>query len=115
MSENKIIVDKYMDGFIKLDHEQILSCLTEDIEWELPGIFHVFGKESFNKEIENDEFIGKPLITVTRMIEDNNIVVAEGKVSAEKKEGGYFNAVFCDVFDMENSKIKRLTSYINQV
>ena len=115
MSENKKIVDKYMDGFIKLDHEQILSCLAEDVEWELPGIFHIFGKESFDKEIENDAFIGKPLIIITRMIEENNIVVSEGKVSAEKREGGYFNAVFCDVFDMENSKIKRLTSYLNQV
>ncbi len=115
MSENKKIVDKYIDGFIKLDHEQILSCLTEDVEWELPGMFHIFGKESFDKEIENDAFIGKPLITITRMIEENNIVVAEGKISAEKREGGYFNAVFCDVFDMENSKIKRLISYLNQV
>ncbi len=115
MSENKKIVDKYMDGFIKLDHEQILSCLTEDVEWELPGIFHIIGKEYFDKEIENDAFIGKPLITIIRMIEDNNIVVAEGKVSAEKREGGYFKAVFCDVFDMENSKIRRLTSYLNKV
>jgi len=115
MSENKKIVDKYIDGFIKLDHEQILSCLTEDVEWELPGIFHIFGKESFDKEIENDAFIGKPLITITRMIEENNIVVAEGKVSAEKREGGYINAVFCDVFDIEKLKIKRLISYLNQV
>lgn len=115
MSENKKIVEKYIDGFIKLDHEQILSCLTEDVEWELPGIFHICGKESFDKEIENDAFIGKPSITIVRMIEENNIVVAEGKVSAGKREGGYFNAVFCDVFDMKNSRIKRLTSYLNQV
>ena len=115
MTENKKTVERYMDGFNKSDHVQILSCLTEGVEWEIPGLFDIVGKAAFDKEIENDAFIGKPLIIITRMIEENNIVVSEGKVSAEKREGGYFNAVFCDVFDMENSKIKRLTSYLNQV
>jgi hypothetical protein len=32
MSENKKIVERYMDGFDKSDHEQILSCLTNDVE-----------------------------------------------------------------------------------
>ena len=31
MSENKKTVEKFMDGFNKADHQQILSCLTE--EW----------------------------------------------------------------------------------
>ena len=115
MSENKTVVDRYIDGFVKMDREQILSCLTEDVEWQLPGMFHVFGKEAFDKEIENEAFVGSPSITITRMIEDDDIVVAEGKVSVRKKEGGYFNAVFCDVFEMEGSKIKRLVSYLNQV
>ncbi len=115
MTGNKKIVEIYMDGFNKSDHKQILSCLTDDIEWEMPGTFHLFGKESFDKEIENDAFIGSPAITITRMVEENNVVVAEGKVSARKRAGGGLNAVFCDVFDMENEKIKRLVSYLNQV
>jgi ketosteroid isomerase-like protein len=52
MTENKRTVDKYMDGFRKSDHEQILSCLTDDIEWEMPGAFHLIGKDAFDKEIE---------------------------------------------------------------
>ena len=41
-----------------------------------------------------------------------------GKVEVllvRKREGGILNAVFCDVFEMENAKIKRLTSYLTQV
>lgn len=30
MSPNKKTVQKYMDGFNKSDHEQILSCLADD-------------------------------------------------------------------------------------
>ena len=115
MTGNKKTVERYMEGFNKSDHGQILSCLTDDIEWYIPGAFHVAGKESFDKEIENEAFIGPPQITTTRMVEENDVVVAEGKVMVRKREGGILNAVFCDVFEMENEKIKRLTSYLTQV
>ena len=72
MTENKRTVEKYMDGFRKSDHELILSCVTDDIEWEMPGGFHLIGKEAFDKEIENDAFVGSPTITVTRTIEENH-------------------------------------------
>jgi ketosteroid isomerase-like protein len=115
MTENKKTVERYMDGFNKSDHEQILSCLTEDIEWKMPGAFHLVGKDSFDKEIENDAFVGSPVVTITRMIEENDVVIAEGTVLGKKREGGFLNAVFCDVFDMTNTKIKRLTTYLSQV
>ena len=85
MSENKSTADKYMDGFRRSDHEQILSCLTDDVEWEMPGAFHVRGKEAFDKEIENEAFVGRPDITVTRLTKENDVVVAEGSVRAQKK------------------------------
>jgi ketosteroid isomerase-like protein len=115
MTENKKTVASYMEGFNKSDHKQILACLTEDVEWEMPGAFHLVGKEAFDKEIENEAFIGKPIVTTTRMVEEDDVVVAEGQVRAKKKDGGFLNAVFCDVFVMSNAKIRRLTSYLTEV
>ena len=115
MSKNKKIVERYMDGFNKSDHEQILSCLTDDVEWILPGVFHLKGKDAFDKEIENPAFEGKPLIVITRMIEENNIVIAEGTVRAKKKDVEYMNLVFCDVFEMRGGLIQKLTSYLMEV
>jgi ketosteroid isomerase-like protein len=115
MTENKIIVQKYIDGFNKSDHKQILSCLTEDVEWILPGVFHLNGKEEFDKEIENPAFEGRPEIVITRMVEENNIVIAEGTVRAKKKDAEYINLDFCDVFEMKNGLIKQLTSYLMEV
>ncbi len=57
MTENKKAVERYMDGFNKPDDELILSCLTEDVEWAMPGAFHLVGKDAFDKEIENDAFV----------------------------------------------------------
>jgi len=115
MSENKYTVDKYMDGFRRSDHVQILSCLTDDVEWEIPGAFHVRGKEAFDKEIENEAFVGMPDITVTRLTEENDIVVAEGSVRAQKKDGQPLKLRFCDVFVMQAGKIKQLISYLMEV
>ena len=112
MSENKKMVQKYMDGFVAGDHEMILSCLTDDIVWDMPGNFHLTGKEAFDKEIENENFEGSPAIQIIRMIEENEIVVAEGTVQCKMKAGGMLDAVFCDVFHMEKGKIKQLTSYL---
>ena len=112
MTDNKKTVQQYMDGFIASDHAKILSCLTDDIVWDIPGFFHLTGKEAFDKEIENDNFIGSPAITITRMVEENNIVVAEGAVQSKKKDGEMLDAVFCDVFHMQNGKIKQLTTYL---
>jgi len=112
LSENKKTIGKYINGFNKSDHEQILSCLTDDVVWEMPGIFHHEGKYAFDSEIENPAFEGKPIVVITRLTEENNVVVAEGTVIGKKKGGEVFNAVFCDVFEMENTKIKRLIGYI---
>jgi ketosteroid isomerase-like protein len=112
MSPNKQTVQKYMDAFTRSDHTEILSCLTDDVEWLIPGAFHIKGKIDFDKEIENDAFVGRPTIHVTRMIEEDDVVVAEGTVRSARKDGGRLNAVFCDVFVMQNSKIRHLTSYL---
>jgi hypothetical protein len=47
MSLNKNTVEKYVDGFNKSDHDRILSCLTDDIEWLTLG--HVVPGEGFGK------------------------------------------------------------------
>ena len=115
MTENKRTIEKYMDGFRSSDHARILACLTDDVEWYLPGGFHLFGKAAFDKEIENPAFTGKPAITVDRMIEENDIVVAEGSVIASRADGVKLNLVFCDVFEMSGGRIRKLISYLMEI
>ena len=112
MSRNKQTIERYIDGFNKSDHAQILSCLTDDVEWLMPGSFHLHGTDAFDKEIENDAFTGKPTVRLIRMTEENDVVIAEGTVRAAWKQGGFLDAVFCDVFEMENARIRRLVTYL---
>ncbi len=115
MSPNKATVEQYMAGFRQTDHALILSCLSDDVEWLIPGLFHIVGKPAFDKEIENEAFVGSPVIEVTRLTEQNDVVVAEGSVRCTLRDGGVLNLAFCDVFEMREAKIRRLISYLAQV
>ncbi|MES2388150.1 MAG: nuclear transport factor 2 family protein [Bacteroidota bacterium] len=112
MSINKQTVSLYMEGFNAGDHAKILSCLTDDVVWDMPGAYHHEGKEAFDKEIENDAFTGLPTITISRLTEEAEVVIAEGAVTCQLKNGPLLNLVFCDVFEMREGKIKKLTSFV---
>jgi ketosteroid isomerase-like protein len=115
MTENKKTVERYLEGFRTSDHALVLSCLTDDVEWEMPGAFHLRGKDAFDREIENDAFVGRPAIALTRLTEENDVVVAEGSVRSEQKAGGFLSGLFCDVFVMQRAKIRRLTTYFVEI
>lgn len=112
MTPNKKTIETYMDGFRRTDRSLILSCLTDDVEWEIPGVFHVRGKEEFDKHIVDENFVARPAITVTRLTEGNDVVVAEGSVRTQRQDGTFLNLAFCDVFEMHDSRIRRLISYL---
>lgn len=101
-----------MDGFRTTDRDLILSCLTEDVSWSIPGTFEVQGIGNFAEHVVDAGFAEKPLITVTRLTEENDVVIAEGSVRAPRTDGSYLDLVFCDVFEMRHGKISRLTSYL---
>lgn len=112
MSENQRTVDRYMEGFRQNDHSEILACLTEDVEWLVPGAFHVHGKDAFDQEIEGEGFVRPPSIEVTRMLEVGDVVFAEGYVRTERSDGTRIDLAMCDVFEMRDGKIRKLTSYL---
>jgi uncharacterized protein len=109
---NKLAVQTYMDAFSKTDKPTILSLLTEDVIWEMPGYYRHTGIEAFEKEIHPPHADGPPDIKLTRLIEEGDIVVAEGTVKAKMTSGQMIDAVFCDVFHFRESKIHQLTSYV---
>ena len=115
MTPNKKTVERYMEGFRRSDHAMVLSCLADDVVWDMPGFFHLEGKQAFDGEIENPAFVGSPTITISRVIEEDDVVIAEGAVQAARRDGGMLDAVFCDVFEMRGGRIARLVSYLMEV
>jgi ketosteroid isomerase-like protein len=112
MSRNKETVETYIDGFNKSDHAQILSCLTDDIEWTVFGFFRLHGKEAYDREIENPAFTGNPSITITRMVEEGDVVMAEMTLEARRDSGELMRAAMGEVFVMRDGKIQERRAYV---
>jgi uncharacterized protein len=111
-TKHKTVVETYVDGFRRSDHAAILSCLTEDVVWDLPGFKHLEGKEAFDGEIENPDFTGSPRLTVDRLIEEDATVVAVGTGETTHRSGSVMAFAFCDVFTFAGRLVARVESYV---
>jgi ketosteroid isomerase-like protein len=111
-STHKATVEAYIDGFRRSDHAAILALLTDDVVWDLPGFRHLQGKEAFDGEIENEAFEGSPLLTLDRLVEEGDTVVAVGEGVGTQAGGERFRFAFCDVFTFAGELIGRVESYL---
>jgi uncharacterized protein len=112
VSARKAVVEQYFDGFRRSDHDQILALLTDDVVWDLPGYTHLRGKDAFDREIENEDFVGSPELTLDRLVEEADTVVAIGHGQALHKTGEYHGFAFCTVFTFAGELIGRVESYL---
>jgi ketosteroid isomerase-like protein len=112
MSNRKRVVEEYFEGFRHGDHARILRLLTDDVAWDLPGFKHLVGKAAFDGEIENDAFVGRPTLTVDRVIEEGESVVALGEGAASMTDGPVHHFAFADVFTFRGELICRVESYL---
>jgi ketosteroid isomerase-like protein len=112
MSQNTETVEKYIGGFRKTDHEQILSCLTDDIKWTVFGAFQISGKEAYDAEIENEMFAGQPELEIVRMVEQDDVIMAEMTGGGALAAGGTWRAAMAEVFVMENGLIKERRAFV---
>jgi ketosteroid isomerase-like protein len=111
MTQNKRTIEAYIDGFRNTDRPRILSCLTDDVVWDYPGVFRARGKVGFDEHIVDEGFVDNAKISVTRLIEVDDVVVAEGCIRTQRKDGTFLNQAFCDVFEMQDGKIRRVINY----
>ncbi len=113
MSKNTDTVNTYLDGFRANDHAKILSCLTDDIEWTVFGAFRLKGKAAYDKAIDGaPEFIDPPELTVVRMVEQGDLVMAELNGVARRAAGGEVRRTLAEVFVMRGGKIAERRAWV---
>ena len=111
MTAQQQVVEAYIDGFRRTDHDAILSCLTDDIVWVLHGYRTLEGKEAFDREIENAAAVGSPTLFIDRLVEEGATVVAVGHGEMTLKEAGRVAFVFAEVFTFTGERISRLETF----
>lgn len=104
-SGNKQTVERYLDGFRRTDHDQILDCLTDDITWTVQGAFHLEGKDAYDAAIEGPGFAGDPDLEVVRMVEEGDTVMAELVGRVPQLDGSVQRLSMAEVFVMRDRLI----------
>ena len=113
MSRNIETINKYLDGFRKNDHAQILSCLTDDIRWTVFGAFNLTGKEAYDRAIDGAPvFVDPPELKVVRMVEQGDVVMAELTGTAKRAAGGEMRMSMAEVFVMRDAKIAERRAWV---
>lgn len=112
-SRNRETVNAYLDGFRRNDHELILSCLTDDVEWIVFGAFRLRGKQAYAQAIDGPpEFDGPPELEVVRMVEDGDTVMAELTGSVKRATGGTMRMSAAEVFVMRDGRIAERRAWV---
>jgi len=104
-SRNKETVERYLDGFRRTDHPQILDCLTDDIRWTVFGAFQLQGKAAYDAAIEGPGFAGNPDLEVVRMVEEGDTVMAELIGRVPQQDGSVQGLSMAEVFVMRDGLI----------
>lgn len=116
MGSSKAVVERYFEAFNRGDREGIVSLLAEDAVWEIPRT-HLGSGRASGKDGFADEALKAPrgtVSTVSRLVGEGDVVVAEGTVTTSTPDGSPFRLLFCDVFVLRDGKIAQLTSYLAQ-
>jgi uncharacterized protein len=111
-SRNKQTVERYLEGFRRTDHKQILSCLTDDIVWTVFGAFRLRGKEAYDAAIEGPGFVGSPELHVVRMVEEGDTVMAELTGSALREDGTTMRMAMGEVFVFRDGLICERRAFV---
>ncbi len=112
LSRNKQTVHRYLAGCRRSDHEQILSCLTDDIVWTVFGAFQLQGKEAYDAAIEAPGFIGSPELHVVRMVEEGDTVMAELTGGASREDGTTMRMAMGEVFSFRDGLICERRAFV---
>ena len=111
-SENKKLIRKLNKGFEAGDKGAILSCLADDIVWEVPPHFTARGKTEFREQIASPQAEGPPVIEIRHMVEEDGWVTLEGYVENKFVGGGIFRGRFHNAYRIRNGLVVTMTSYV---
>ncbi len=110
VSPKKKLIETYLTT---TDKSKLGPLLADDVEWvewgdgvPASGVI-TRGKEAHIKNYGDNKLRNE----IHRMIEEDNVVIAEGLVHVTKKDGGSLSVRYVNIFELENGKIKRKSSF----
>ncbi|WEA03287.1 nuclear transport factor 2 family protein [Mucilaginibacter sp. SJ] len=110
----KEIVQQVIDAFDNNDVEKILSFFADDVKWTMKGssVTIMNGKNEVEQFLGGMEDVKMVSSTKEHIIVDGNTAAVDGLVRCKDKNGKDMAMYYADIYELENGKVKRVTSYI---
>ncbi|HTW55123.1 MAG TPA: nuclear transport factor 2 family protein [Thermoplasmata archaeon] len=109
MSSNRQVVERYFAS-PGTEYARVLADDVELIEWA-DGVpttgARTHGKAAFLENRGRREY----RLEIARLTEEGDVVVAEGIARGASKDGEPWTVRFCNIFELENGLVKRLTTF----
>lgn len=115
METTKQLIEKINQLFIDNKMEEFMDYVADDMVWEMhnsstghtvmKGKEEIAGMDPGNMpEVMNFQF--------DKTVVEGNIAIANGTSTGTMQDGKPYEGSFCDIYEFENGKIIKMTSYV---
>ncbi|MBB6110826.1 Ketosteroid isomerase-related protein [Mucilaginibacter lappiensis] len=110
----KEIVLQVIDAFDNNDVDKILDLFADDVIWTMKGSNLTIsnGKDEVEKFLSGMEDVKVVSSTYDHLIVDGNKAAVDGFIQCKNKNSEEINMHYADFYELENDRVKILTSYI---
>jgi len=109
--ENQALFEKVLQTFDNNDSDGLIALVTDDFEWQMLGDQTIKGKDQLEKlfaDTGNTEMVG---CTKEMKILEGNKAACNGIVTMKNGNGDEFEMYYCDLFEFENGRLKKIVTY----
>jgi ketosteroid isomerase-like protein len=108
---NKEIIMQVIDAFDTGNSGVITGHMTNDAEWYFLGDQAYIGLESIKKFFNDHKEVKVTSSIKNHIIVDGDTIAVSGEIACTTSKGILCDMYYCDIYEMEKFKIKKLTSY----
>lgn len=106
------IVKEINEAFANGDVGSFDRYLAEDTRWQIIGISTITGKTNIMNSLGKNDLQEVPFVTAKEFTLEGSSIIVESRGQATRKSGSTYDAVYRDVYILENGKIRELTTYV---
>ncbi|MBP7173281.1 MAG: hypothetical protein KBA33_04300 [Cloacibacterium sp.] len=108
----KEIVKNINKAFEISDFSEVRTWFAHDFVMDWPGMFSVDKLDDLELFLKKNAPKRVVDVTYSHFLEDGETVFNNGIITVEMHSGLMIKNYFCDIYEFENMKVKKITSYI---
>jgi ketosteroid isomerase-like protein len=109
--ENREIILKLTEAFDTYDQKTILNHIADDVEWNMLGESLITGKENMAAFFNEHSSVKILSSSKDHIVVDGDQVAVDGEMKCIGPDNKIHEMYYCDIYELENSKVKKLISY----